>query len=67
MNDEYKLTKKDIAVLIIFFTLLIGGPIMCFIFEEYGVLIGFGFCWLLTISYIIRGVREANNYLNRKR
>ena len=67
MNDDNKLTKKDIAVIIIVFTLLIGGPIMCFIFEEYGVLIGFGFCWLLVISYFIRSVREANNYLNRKR
>lgn len=66
-DEDYKMTAKDVIIIIVVFSALISGTILCFVWEEYGVLIGFGFCWLLVAAYFIRAVREAADYMSRKR
>ena len=64
-EDDYGLTPGAVIGLLIFFTVLIGGTVLCFIWEEYGILIGFGFCWLLTFAFMVRGAREAVNAMSK--
>ena len=66
-DEDDKMTVKTPIGLIIYFSALIGGTILCFVWHEYSVLIGFGFCWLLTIAGLIRATREAVDNVSKKK